>query len=154
MRRSPILTVLALALASCGGGTEPVEQDLCKIQPLPLSGDAAGPTVTDVGLELQGGVRVVLFATATDPQGTDNLYPVQQSIGVFPDKECRGSPIVLQDDISGSGEEETFGTVLTAADSPALYAAIAAESSWPVDISFSDADGHRTAGRVAARITR
>ena len=34
----------------------------------------------------------VLLATATDPDGTDNLLDVTQSIGVFPDLQCNGAP--------------------------------------------------------------
>ena len=50
--------------------------------------------------------------------------------------------------------EETFGTAVVAADNPALYNAIAASNSWPVEVDFVDVEGHRTTGRVGARILR
>ena len=156
MRRIPILVVLVLALAltSCGDGTGPVAEGLCMTTPLPLSGSSNGPVVTDVGLELQPGEGVIVVATATDPQGTDNLRDVLQTIGVFPDVECRGAPRTIQDDLVGSGIEETFGTAVSISNDPALYALIEAESAWPVDLSFADVDGHRTEGRVLARVIR
>ena len=36
----------------------------------------------------------------------------------------------------------------------ALYVAIEAESAWPVELSFADADGNQTVGRTLARIIR
>ena len=154
MRLFPGLLVLSVALASCGDSTTPGDENLCMAVPLPLSGEPDGPTISDVGLELQPGEGVIVVATASDPQGTENLRDVQQAIGVFPDAECRGTPFTLQDDLAGSGVEETFGTAVAIADHPALYAAIEAASSWPVALSFADADGHRTGGHVMARIIR
>lgn len=151
-RAVSLAAVLIVTLAACGDSTGPGE-DPCMTESLPLIGEADGPVVTDVGLELQTD-GVVVFATATDPQGTDNLLDVVQTIGVYPDLECGGAAITVQDDLAGSGVEETFGTAIDASDDPALYAAIEAESAWPVTVSFADADGHRTEGRVMARIIR
>jgi hypothetical protein len=120
---------------------------------LPLTGAAAGPTVTDVGLEAQAS-GIVVIATATDPQGTADLQDVVQVISVYPDSECAGSPIAIQDDLSGSGVEETFGTVVEVSASPALYEAIANAERWPVEVDFGDRDDNRTAGRVMARVIR
>ncbi len=156
IRLSGLVAGLAILLsrASCGDGTAPIDEDLCMTDPLPLSGVPNGPTITDVGLELQPGEGVIIVATATDPQGTDNLLNVLQTVGVFPDKECRGAPITLQDDLVGSGIEETFGTVVSFTADSALYVAIEAESAWPVELSFADADGNQTVGRTSARIIR
>lgn len=51
-----------------------------------------------------------------------------------------------------SGVEETFGTAVTASDNGALYTAIAAAESWPVEFEFADINGNRMSGRVRARI--
>jgi len=80
---------------------------------LPLSGDAAGPTVTDVGLEVQSS-GIVVVATATDPDGTENLLGVMQSVALFRNETCEGTPITLEDDLAGSDLEETFGTAVDA----------------------------------------
>ena len=153
MRWTQTLIASSLALTACGSTTG-VEGDLCMIEPLPLSADPNAPTITDVGLEIQPGEGVIVVATATDPDGTDNLRDVLQSVGVFPDAQCEGVPIVLRDDLVGSGVEETFGTAVSATNDPALYEAIAAAVRWPVEVDFSDADANRTTGRVFARIMR
>lgn len=149
MRHVPVL--LVLALVSCSEDTGP-EEDLCMFAALPLAGETDGPSVTDVGLEVQPGEGIVIVATATDPQGSENLLDVPQSVGVFPDAECRGSPLTLMDDLVGSGVEETFGTVVSSVGNPGLYEQIAAAASWPVEVDFRDAEGHRTTGRIMARV--
>ncbi|MBT8335016.1 MAG: hypothetical protein KJO11_00335 [Gemmatimonadetes bacterium] len=154
MDRMTSLLVLGLILASCSGGTGPEVGDLCMAVSLPLVGTPNGPVVTDVGLELQPGEGVIVVATATDPQGSDDLRDVLQTVGVFPDVECRGTPVTIRDDLVGSGIEETFGTAVSIVDDPGLYAAIEAAVSWPVELSFVDVDGHRTEGRTFARIIR
>lgn len=121
--------------------------------PLPLHGAAAGPVVVDVALEVQS-TRIVAVATVTDPQGSENLRDVLQSLSVFQDARCQGAPITVRDDVSGSGVEETFGTAVDAAANPSLHGAIAAVNSWPVAVEFHDRDGNRTAGRIAARVLR
>jgi hypothetical protein len=140
---------LLVSGVSCGDNPAPTAEDICQTVALPLSGDPAGPTVTDAALELQP-VGVVVLATVTDPEGTDNMLNVLQSIGVFADAVCRDATIVVQDDLACSGCEESFGT-LVSADHP-LYALIAAAQTWPVTLDFSDIDGHRTQGRVLARV--
>lgn len=145
--------VAVLSAAACGDGGLVLVENLCSTQALPLTGDAAGPVVVDVGLEVQPG-GIVLFATATDPDGTDNLLDVLQSVSVFPDSRCQGTPATLTDDLAGSGVEETFGTVVSASDDAAWYAAIAAADRWPVAVDFADLDGNRTQGRVMARVVR
>lgn len=119
--------------------------------PLPLQGAAAGPRIEQVGLELHGD-GVVVLATVTDPQGSDDLRDILQSIGVFPTPTCLGTPLVLRDDVL-SGLEESFGTV--AAPNSALHSALAgAQGPWPVEVDFRDLSGNRTRGRVLARIIR
>jgi hypothetical protein len=147
-----LLAGFAVLGSECGkNGTSPFSP--CVTEDLPLSGDTDGPVVTDVGLEVQAG-GIVVVATATDPQGDDNLRDVFQSVGVFPDESCEGSPIVIMDDLAYSGVEETFGTAVDASTDPDLYDAIAAASDWPVEVTFKDVDGHTTSGRVRARIIR
>lgn len=153
MRLTPSLIVFSLATAACGDSVISIEE-ICGTEDLPLSGVPDGPTVTDVGLELQPGEGVVIVATATDPQGSENLQGVSQSVAVFLDRKCETGWITLSDDLVGSGVEETFGTVVSATEEPELYAAIAAESDWPVRVDFTDVDGNRTRGRVLARIIR
>ena len=146
------LSLLIAAATACGD--DPVRpDDACDTIALPLSGDADGPVITDVALEVQPGSGIVAIATATDPGGDDNLRDVLQSIGVFPDVRCEGQPIVIQDDLAGSGVEETFGTVVDGAANPSLCAAIAAATTWPVAVEFRDVDGNRTTGRVRARVS-
>jgi hypothetical protein len=148
----PIVATLALLLSgvSCGDNPAPTAADICQTVALPLSGDPAGPTVTDVALEIQP-VGVVVLATATDPEGTDNMLQVLQTIGVFSDAVCLDAPIVVRDDLACSGCEESFGTGVPATNQT-LYDEIAAAQTWPVTLDFSDIDGHQTQGRVLARV--
>lgn len=149
-----VLVTLLLAAGCSDDGVEPIG-DVCDISSLPLSGDTDAPVITDVGLEVQeGSGGIVAVATATDPQGFDNVRDILQTIGVFPDERCEGAPLVIRDDLAGLDQEETFGTVVDPADNPELYQAIAASNRWPVELSFEDFDGNRTTGRVFARIIR
>ena len=54
-----------------------------------------------------------------------------------------------RDDIAESVVEETFGTVVVAADNPALYSAIAASNSWPVEVDVVDVEGIGRRGACA-----
>jgi hypothetical protein len=150
MKHAALLLILPLALSACDGTTEP---DGCTTSALPLAGEAGAPIVVEVGLEVQT-EGIVVVATATDPQGTEDLADVEQSIGVFPDARCTGTPIVLTDDLAGSGVEESFGMAVDAASNPALYAAISAAQTWPVEVDFRDRSGNRTQGRVLAQVIR
>jgi hypothetical protein len=144
---------LTLVVAAACSDDPPAPGTLCDTVTLPLSATADGPVIVDVGLEVQT-TGIVALATATDPQGSENLNSVLQIIGVFPSADCAGTPITIQDDLVGSGIEETFGTVVDASGSPALYDAIAAASRWPVSVDFQDRDGNHTTGRVLAEIRR
>lgn len=124
----------------------------CDTVAFPLRGPANGPVVVTVSLEVQS-TGIVVLATATDPQGTQNLLGVNQSISVFANAQCTGTPILVQDDLAGSGVEESFGTVVTASGNATLYAAIKAAPSWPVTVDFRDKDGNRTTGRAMATVT-
>jgi hypothetical protein len=143
------VTAPVALFVACSDATGPRNE--CNTVALPLSGTASAPTVVAVGLEVQAS-GIVVVAMVTDPQGTDNLLDVMQSISVFPDRQCAGAPIVLQDDLAGSGVEETFGTAVDAMANPALYNAIAAAVTWPVEVDFRDQDGNRTTGRVMASV--
>lgn len=145
------LLVTVAFVAACGDDETTGPAASCQTVSLPVSGSAAAPVITDVGLEVQPS-GIVVVATVTDPQGTSNLLGVEQSIGVFPDAGCGGSPIDVRDDIAESGIEETFGTVVDAAVNPDLYGAISAAQAWPVEVDISDLDGNRTNARVLARI--
>jgi hypothetical protein len=149
MGRLSTLVLLAILVACTDEITPPVEA-LCQAMALPLTGPPAGPTITDVAIEAQTGDGIVVLATATDPQGGDNLRDVLQTVGVFPDERCEGNPILLQDDLVDSGVEESFG-IAASASSP-LFAKIAASTTWPVSVDFSDLDGNRVTGHVSARI--
>ena len=153
MRSIALLILACIGFAACGTDGVTIDEDPCMTLTLPLSGGPAAPVITDVGLEIQTS-DIVIVATATDPQGSENLRDVLQSVGVYPDSECEGAPITLRDDLVASGVEETFGTVVDTSDNPALFAAIAAASFWPVEVDFMDLDGNRTAGRLRARIIR
>ncbi|MEX1181805.1 MAG: hypothetical protein WEF86_01120 [Gemmatimonadota bacterium] len=146
--RYPFLLFAAAAIAACDG--DPVAPMECETVSLPLSQSADGPVVTHVGLEVEE-FGVVLVATATDPQGGDNLRDVVQRIGVYPDPACDGTPITLSDDLVDAGVEETFGTVASAQQE--LYDDIAVRTQWPVHVEFRDADGNITSGRVLAQVT-
>jgi hypothetical protein len=149
MRLSMGTLVLLLAAVSCSDNPAPTANDICQTVDLPLSGDPAGPTVTDVALEIQDS-GVVVLATAIDPGGTDNLLDVVQTIGVFADAVCLDSTIVVHDDLACSACEESFGTLVSSTHP--LYQQIAAAQTWPVTLDFFDLDGHRTQGRVLARV--
>jgi hypothetical protein len=147
------LAVSSLGFATCGGTSDPTEvASECAIETLPFGGSADAPVVTDVGLEVQGG-GIVPVATASDPQGFDNVEGVLQSVGVYPDSLCEGVPSTVTDDLAGLGIEETFGVALTS--SAAGYDAIAAATAtWPVHVRFSDLDGNVTEGDILARLIR
>lgn len=141
--------------AGLGCGDDPsMPVDPCGLQDLPLRGQVSGPTVTDVALEDQGGQRIVVLATATDPQGDADLLGVVQTLKVFRNKACEGAPIVLQDDLAGSGVEESFGTAVDTTTDASLYREISDSDRWPVALSFQDAGGNTVEGRVAARVFR
>jgi|SRR5690606_38957999 len=149
--RPPIAAiVLTCSIAACGDAPTGV-RDLCEARDLPLSGAANAPVVTDVALEVQPG-EIVLLATATDPQGSANIIGVVQQIAVFRDEHCEDPPILAQDDLAGSGVEESFGTVVEGAGNLELFTMIANADSWPVEVDFQDIDGNRTTGRVRARV--
>ncbi len=151
MRATPVPALLLVALLGCGDGDPAAPANTCDLETLPLSGNANAPVVLDVGLEVQSS-GIVVVATASDPQGFENLRDVVQSIGVFPDARCAGTPGVVQDDLAATNVEETFGTAIDAGDDPDIHATIAAAISWPVEVDFRDADGNRTTGRVNARV--
>ena len=144
-----LMPVMVLALASCG--EDSTDPDPCGDAELPLQGAAVGPVIVDVTLEVQPG-GIVVLATATDPQGSANLLNVIQSIGVFPDRDCEGDPIVVQDDLAGSGVEESFGTAVDAVADVTLYGMIAGAATWPVTVDFEDLDGNRTTGQIRAAV--
>ena len=145
-----LLAALSLSLVACGDNASDVGADECQLVDLPLSGDANGPLVTDVAIELQEDDGVVVLATATDPQGSRDLRDVPQIIRLFQDAGCERSPIVMQDELAGSGQEESFGSA--APWGSELYGAIAATVGWPVELDFRDTDGNATSGRVLARV--
>ena len=153
MRRWVLGLMIGALVAACDeDGTGP-GPDLCAIEALPLSGDPDGPTITDVELEVQAS-GIVATATATDPQGGENLRDVLQTFSLFPDENCMGTPRTLQDDLVDVGVEETFGTIVDAQVDAALYQQIVSAVSWPVEVDFVDLDLNRTTGRVLARISR
>lgn len=155
VRRIHVWLLLMGVGSGLGCGEDPsAPADPCGLQDLPLQGQVSGPTVTDVALEDQGGQRIVVLVTATDPQGDADLVGVVQTLRVFRSNACEGAPIVLQDDLAGSGVEESFGTAVdTTTDAP-LYRDISASDWWPVELSFKDAGGNTVEGRVAARVFR
>lgn len=147
----PHLIALLIPLAGftgCDDGPGDPGND-CNADTLPLSASADAPTIVAVRLEVEAN-GILFLVTATDPQGTSNLLDVVQSVGIFPDRLCEGTPVVRTDDLAGSGVEESFGIVVDPAVDLALYGAIAAASSWPVEVDFEDGDGNRTFGRVFA----
>lgn len=149
----PMALVSLLALGACDSDPTQIIQDFCSLEPLPLSGNADAPVVTDVALEVQPG-QVVFLMTATDPQGDQDLVGIQQTVGVFPDIRCQGDPVQLVDDLACSGCEESFGNVATDTGNPTLFNAISAAATWPVAVDIVDADGNRTVGRVSAQVVR
>jgi hypothetical protein len=148
-------SILVLFLAAgCGddaGPTDGAGDGSCQIVDLPVRGDRDAPMVTDVALEVQETDGIVVLATATDPQGDANLEDIPQIIRVFQDARCESSPIVLVDDLVGSGVEESFGTAVPVSNG-SLYSAIAAAESWPVEVDFRDADENSTVAQVSARV--
>lgn len=151
--RTGLIALMMGGLLGCGEDSTPPAEE-CVLDPLPLEGQVDGPTVTDVALEDQGGQRIVLHVTASDPQGSADLVDVIQTVGVFRNARCEGTPILLQDDLAGSGIEESFGTVVDVTTDADLYSAIAGAETWPVELNVRDAGGNAVSGRVAARVFR
>lgn len=128
MRRRLIAILVPLVgMTACGDSSSNPTDD-CNAETLPLSAATAGPTIVDIHLEVQPS-GIVILATATDPQGTANLLNIVQSVGIFPDRRCEGSPIMRTDDLSGSGVEESL-----------------------VEADFRDADDNRVSGRLFASV--
>ena len=146
-------SVFFLSVVSCSDNATTDGSDSCQIVDLPLTGGSNAPVVTDVALEPQSGEGIVVLATAADPQGSENLRGVPQIIRVFQDARCETSPIVLEDDLAASGVEESFGIAVPATNQ-ALFNAIAAAESWPVEVDFRDIDENSTSARVLAIILR
>ena len=145
-------SVFCLILLSCGDDNPgPNGDNSCQVVDLPLSGEQNAPVITDVALEAQTGDGIVVLVTAADPQGSENLRDVLQIVRVFQDQRCDGSPIVVQDDLAYSGVQESFGVAVPPSNQ-ALFNTIAAATSWPVALDFTDANGNATSGRVMARI--
>jgi hypothetical protein len=141
--------LVSWTLAGCDGDSSGPSQD-CGAATLPWGASALAPRITDIALEAQpSGIIVLVTATDTEPAG---LAGVQQSLGVYRDAACTTTPIIVVDDLAGSGVEESFGTAVDAATDATLYATISAAAQWPVVVDFSDADGNRTTGRVMARV--
>jgi hypothetical protein len=143
--------ILLFSMVACGDDTGTAQTDFCEVVDLPVAGNPNAPLVTDVTLEAQVGEGIVVLATATDPQGSDNLLNVFQTIRVFQDSRCDASPIVIQDDLAGSGVQESFGIAVPATNH-ALFATIAAAESWPVGVEFRDLDNNATSAQVLARV--
>jgi hypothetical protein len=154
--------ILALAvLPACDGDTatnqdnqQPNEcyEGSCTTNDLPFSQSADAPTLVDIKLECQPN-SIVVLATVTDAQGTPNLLQINQTIGVFPDKDCQETSFEVEDDLAGSGLEESFGDVVLTVENPDLYALICSCETWPAEVEFRDADGNTTTGRVVATVT-
>jgi hypothetical protein len=104
-----------------------------------------------VVLECQSS-SIVLLAIATDPQGSANLIGVTQKAGIYPDRECSEAATILEDDLAGSGLEESFGDIVVAATNQALYDQICDCDEWPATVEFKDADDNTTSGVVLARV--
>lgn len=149
--RAVVWSLAMGVLVACGGSDPAIVEDPCDLRPLPLSGSAAGPVVRDVALEVQP-TGLVLLLTATDPQGTDDLVDVVQTVGVYAEITCSAAPLTATDDLACSACEESFGTLVPAGDP--LYVAVAGASAWPVSVTISDASGNVTAGNVSARVVR
>jgi hypothetical protein len=142
-----------LSVVSCSDNAATDGSDSCQIVDLPLTGESNAPVVTDVALEPQPGEGIIVLATAADPQGSEDLRDVPQIIRVFQDARCETSPIVVQDDLTASGVEESFGIAVPATNQ-ALFDAIAEAESWPVEVEFRDIDDNSTSARVLATIIR
>lgn len=107
--------------------------------------------MTDVRLRVQS-EGIELLATVTDPQGSDDIRGILQTVGVFESSYCNAISFDLLAKFRDSGREKSFGIVVDAAVNPVLYAEIAAASAWPAHVDIVDEDGNRTSGRVAARV--
>lgn len=86
MRRSVLLVVLVLGLVACDDNgivdnqpTNDCYQGGCQTRDLPLVDGTDAPSLLAVKLECQEDAVVVL-ATASDPQGSENLQTVLQTI--------------------------------------------------------------------------
>lgn len=153
MSRRLSSVILFSSVVSCSDSADSAGNDSCQLVDLPLTGESNAPVVTDVALEPQPGEGIVVLATAADPQGSEDLRDVPQIIRVFQDARCETSPIVVQDDLTASGVEESFGIAVPATNQ-ALFNAIAEAESWPVEVEFRDIDDNSTSARVLATIIR
>src|SRR3954470_13209426 len=127
MRLTIPTLALLLAGVSCSGDPAPTANDICQTVDLPLHGDPDGPTVVDAVLEPQTGDGLVVLATVTDPGGVDNMRDVLQTIGVFPDAVCQGTPIMVQDHLGCTDCEESFGPAV-ASNTPLFNEVAAAQT--------------------------
>ena len=149
-RVAPSVLALCVVALACDEPTDPLLPG-CEPAELPVQGHANAPIVVDVALEVQGD-RVVVLATATDPQGSADLADVEQTIRVHEERACEGGEVTLADDLSESGVEEAFGTAFTRDDNASRFDFLASVATWPVEVDFVDVDGNRTAALVNARV--
>lgn len=157
MRRYLTFLCCWIPLLACSdsdpmSGAGPCVGASCPVRGLPMVDGVDAPTLTEATLECQSHAVVVLV-TVTDPQGTDNLLTVQQSVSVSTNDNCVGTPILLRDDLAGSGLEESFGDAVFADSMPQLYEAICGCTEWPIEVQLTDLDGNTTSGWAAARVT-
>ena len=61
-------------------------------------------------------------------------------------RECSDAGIELIDDVSGSGVEGSFGTVVERETEPDLHGAICGCSHWPVSFRLRDKSGNEMSG--------
>lgn len=122
---------------------------------LPLSGDAAGPVVASITLQCVGSELSGLRATATDPQGTEDLDDTSPLVRVFLDADASGDPVEVQLRF-GDGYFFASDFGLTSASDALMpsAAAICAGGSWPVQVLFPDETGHVTQGEVMATVSK
>jgi len=159
MLRFAVLFALAMGVVSCDDNTVNTSNGVpnqcydggCQTSTLPLVGGADAPSLLAVKLECQDHAVVVL-ATADDPQGGANLHTVLQTIGVYPDKDCLGAALTVQDNFVDVGVEESFGDAVVRMNNPTLYDRICGCNSWPVQAQLEDVDGNATSGRVVANV--
>ncbi len=165
--------LMLCALAACGGSSAgaPEAAALHDASPdagaqyhsLPFSGGPDAPILSGLQYRCNTQVQFAYYVEAqimvTDPQGPADLTRnTQNHVGMFPTDPPSGTERLLDFRFAPDGTVDwgddtmyptpQWGQFYTQATDPAIYNAICAASTWPMDILVADNSGHITSGLV------
>lgn len=123
--------VVLIGVLGCGG-SEGVGES-CGAMALPFTGGPNAVSILSAKLECNStSVSPLVTVRHATPSELDG---VQQTVGVFPDRDCSGAPVEATDNVI-SDLEESFAEVIQRSINPTLYDEICGSSEWPLSVRF------------------